>query len=321
MMNLAFAGLRHGHILALYAAAAARDDVNVVGAWEEDPAARAAAAQTVKAPFYADYDALLEDKRVDTVAVGDYYGARGQRILKALARGKRVISDKPVCTDMKELEDIRALSLKVGRGVTCMLDLRYDPAVNTARSLVRRGVIGRVLAADFTGQHPLDWGKRPMWYFEEGKHGGVINDIAIHGLDALTYITGQEFARPVAARCWNAFARHAPQFLDCAQFMCEYDGGMGVAADVSYAAPDGCGYSLPSYWRFNLWGEEGAVEFRYGGGELTLSLRNKGIETIPCEPYVGDALTDSMRPFDAEAQEALFRSQAAALTLQAAAMQ
>ena len=42
-MNLAFAGLRHGHIFGLYDAAMKHPDVTIAGAWEEDEAARAEA--------------------------------------------------------------------------------------------------------------------------------------------------------------------------------------------------------------------------------------------------------------------------------------
>ena len=34
-----------------------------------------------------------------------------------------------------------------------------------------------------------------MWYFEEGKHGGTINDIAIHGIDLVRYLTGKNVTK------------------------------------------------------------------------------------------------------------------------------
>ena len=198
-MNIAFAGLRHAHIFGLYEKAKITPGVSVTGAWEEDPAARAQAQKVVGEPFYDHFDDLLGDPKVDAVAVGDYYGVRGARVLRALEAGKAIIADKPLCTSLDELAAIRALALQKRLNVTCMLDLRYDPAVRMARRLVREGRLGRVHAMNFTGQHPLDWGTRPMWYFEAGKHGGTINDIAIHGIDALRFVTGLAFRRPVTA--------------------------------------------------------------------------------------------------------------------------
>ncbi len=315
-MNIAFAGLRHGHIFGLYAKAKETPGVQVAGAWEEDAAARAEAEKTISEPFYDSYDNLLSDPRVDAVAVGDYYGIRGRRIIRALEAGKAVVADKPLCTSLEELAAIRALALEKRLNVTCMLDLRYDPAVRMARRLAREGVLGRLHAFNFTGQHPLNWGSRPMWYFEEGRHGGTINDIAIHGIDALRYITGLEFARPVAARTWNAFAKEAPMFRDCAQFLAEFGGGAGLTADVSYSSPSGISGKMPSYWRFNLWGEKAAAEFRYGGGRLLIAEKGEAIREIDCPPVSENWLTDFMKPFDEAAVLDTLASQEAVLKIQ-----
>ena len=296
-MNIAFAGLRHGHIFGLYEKAKITPGVSVTGAWEEDPAARAQAQKVVGEPFYDHFDDLLGDPKVDAVAVGDYYGVRGARVLRALEAGKAIIADKPLCTSLDELAAIRALALQKRLNVTCMLDLRYDPAVRMARRLVREGRLGRVHAMNFTGQHPLDWGTRPMWYFEAGKHGGTINDIAIHGIDALRFVTGLAFRRPVAARSWNAFAHEAPAFRDCAQFMAEFEGGAGVIADVSYAAQSVTAWRMPSYWRFNIWGEEAAVRAGVNSGRSAAVLAAEAAALTHSHP-LGWLLTfDSVSAF------------------------
>ena len=315
-MNLAFVGLRHEHIFGLYEKAKSCPGVKVISAWEEDEAARNIAQKRLNEPFYSSFDDLLSDPRVDAVAVGDYYGIRGERIAKALNAGKAVISDKPLCTSLEELETIRTLALKKHINVTCMLDLRYDPAVRMARRLVRDDRLGRIHVANFTGQHPLDWGTRPHWYFEAGKHGGTINDIAIHGIDTLRYVTGLEFVRPVAARTWNAFAHQAPLFHDCAQFMAEFEGNAGVTADVSYAAQSGTAWSMPSYWRFNIWGEEGAIEFRFGRGKVLFAEKGRPIEEIDCSAVGDNWLTDFKKPFDEAALRDTLASQEAVLRIQ-----
>jgi len=316
-MNIAFAGFRHSHIFGLYRTVKETPGAAVMGAWEEDAAARDEARRSVEEPFYDGYDALLSDPRVDAVAVGDYYGIRGQRIIRALEAGKAVIADKPLCTSLDELGRIRALALEKRLSVACMLDLRYDPAVRMARALARGGSLGRIHAMGFTGQHPLNWGTRPMWYFEEGRHGGTINDIAIHGIDALRFITGLELTRPVAARAWNAFARETPRFRDCAQFMAEFTGGAGLTADVSYAAQSGTAWQMPSYWRFNLWGEDGAIEFRCGDNRVLLAARGSDrIEALGCPRVTENWLTDFMTPFDEAALLNTLASQEAVLKIQ-----
>jgi predicted dehydrogenase len=139
-----------------------------------------------------------------------------------------------------------------------------------ARRLIQAGEIGDVHAITIGGQHPLLWGTRPNWYFEPGKHGGTINDIAIHAIDAIPWMTSLHFQELVAARAWNARLPEVPGFQDAAQFMATMSNGCGVLCDVSYFGPDGCGYTVAPYWRMTLWGSKGLLELSVGSEELTL---------------------------------------------------
>ena len=185
MKKIAFAGFRHGHIFALYnQCLAAPDIVEIAGAWEENGAARAAAEKDHGVVFDGrSFDDFLSDPTIDIIAIGDYYGRRGELCIRALEAGKHVIADKPICTDLGELELIESLSKEKGLKVGCMLSLRYSRYTATAKEIIASGRLGEVTAISFNGQHGLDYGSRPMWYFEKGKHGGVINDLAIHGVD------------------------------------------------------------------------------------------------------------------------------------------
>lgn len=292
-MNITFAGLRHSHIFSLADMARKNPQIAITGAWEEEPESARAGRERFSEPFYESYEALLADPAVDIVAMGDYYGIRGRRIIQALNAGKHVIADKPVCTRLAELDEIAALTSKNGLKLGCMLDLRYDPALRLAREIIRGGTLGRIRTLAFTGQHPLNWGSRPMWYFENGRHGGVFNDIAIHGLDAVEFITGAPYTRTICARQWNAFAENAPDFRDCAQFMGELENGAGLVADVSYSAPSPAGFSLPSYWRFTFWGDGGWLECRYGEGCVHVARSGESTaRRIPAPPVSGDYLDE-----------------------------
>ena len=202
MKRIAFAGFRHGHIYALYnQCLAASDIVEIAGAWEEDEAARAAAEKDHGVVFDGrSFDDLLADPTVDIIAVGDYYGRRGELCIRALEAGKHVIADKPICTDLGELELIESLAEKKGLKVGCMLSLRYSRYTAPAKEIISSGRLGEVTAVSFNGQHGLDYGSRPMWYFKKGKHGGVINDLAIHGVMRQQDSTDSGSALPVAPR-------------------------------------------------------------------------------------------------------------------------
>ena len=272
-MKIAIVGCRHGHIFMLYRLICESPRAEFAGAYEPHDETRMAAEKTHGMTFpYKTLDEVLADESVDAVAIGDYYGIRGSHAIRALRAGKHVIADKPLCTSQEELAEIERLSAERGLSVGLMLDLRHNGNVLAAKALIEAGTLGPIHNIQFGGQHPLQYGTRPAWYFEEGKHGGVINDIAVHGIDLLTYLTGKTVERVNAARTYNAYAKAEPHFLDCGQCMLTLSDGAGVLADVSYSAPNTMGYTYPYYWEFHVWGERGMLSFNVTEPGVTLCL-------------------------------------------------
>lgn len=282
--NIAFAGFRHNHIFSLYNRLREAADFAIVGSCEEDAATRTrlAAEHPEIDIAFDDFDRMLDALDCDIVAVGDYYAKRGGLALRALERGKHVIADKPLCASLKELTAIERLAAAAGCKVGCMYELRSNAAFQTARKLIGEGKLGGgITQIQFGGQHPLLRGSRPAWYFEPGKHGGVINDIACHGIDAIRFLAGLTVREIRGARAWAAFCAPPEALRDAGQFMLELDNGAGVLGDVSYAAPDSFGFALPTYWRFNLWGPGGMMEFSIADPAVRL-YRNGAKEVELC---------------------------------------
>ncbi len=296
-LGIAFAGFQHNHIYALYDLASQKEKLEIVGGWEDDHESVHKAKQRNIKTSYDSFDALLADDRVNIVAIGSYYGARGAMAIRALEAGKHVIADKPLCIRVGELERIRELAKEKGLSVGMMLDLRDNGNVLTAMELIKRGTVGRINNIRFNGQHPLLYGVRPGWYFEKGKHGGVINDIAVHGIDLVRAFTKADVAEVIGARCWNFYAKDQTDFLDSAQLVLRMTDGCGVIADVSYASPDSHGYGLPTYWSFEIVGEYGMITFSFSSDGVTL-LANGDTEariftpTAPTSDYLDAFLRD-----------------------------
>ena len=259
-MKLLFYGFRHAHVEGLYERAKNNARVTVAGCVEENVEARAGVSERLGVTFdERSYDEWLETD-IDAVAIGGRYGDRGRAIIKALRAGKHVIADKPICTTVEEYEEIAALCREKGMKVACMLDLRYMPSARAAKELLDSGKLGQVRSVSYTGQHCLDFAHRPKWYFEKGMHGGTLNDLAIHGVDLITHLTGFRMSEINAARCWNAYATEVKDFKDCAMYMATLENGAGVIADVSYSAPSQI-YATEIYWNFKFWCDNGLLTF------------------------------------------------------------
>ena len=275
MYKIAFAGFRHNHITGLYNQIKEDPRFEIAGAFEENEEAKIKAEEKGVIFNFNSLDEILEDEKIEIVAIGDYYSARGQIAIKAMEKGKHIIADKPLCTSLEEAHRIRELANDKNLAVGVMFSLRSNKNVIIAKSLIDEGKIGKINNIIFEAQHPLMFGKRPSWYFDGNKQGGTINDIAVHGIDLVRRFTREETSEIIGARCWNFYAKEAPDFKDSAQFMLKMKDGCGVMGDVSYAAPESFGYTHPSYWHFRIWGEKGLIDFREGGDGVTCYLADE----------------------------------------------
>src|SRR5438552_532081 len=295
-MRIAFAGFRHGHVMSFYATAQKDRRVSIVAACEEDPQTSANLRDCREVQLTHDnFEQMLADIECDIVAIGDYFARRGALIIAALRAGKHVIADKPICTLLDELDQIEAISREKNLIVSALLDLRDRGPMRTMRNLIREGAIGEAHTFIFTAQHPLMLAKRPTWYFEPPKHGGTINDIAVHAMDLIPWMTGRKIARIVEARAWNARLPQHPHFQDAAQLMLALDNGGGAIGDVSYLSPDGLAYQAPQYWRITVHGAEGFAETDYNARHVLIATHaDKSVRSIPVEPDVPTGRIDDL---------------------------
>ena len=305
-MKIAFAGLRHGHIFALYEMAKNNPLYEIVGAFEDHPDYIAAAEKQGVNVCYKTLDELMADKSVEAVAIGSCFGDRGSVAIASLKAGKHVICDKPLCTSLDELYEIKSLSEANGLFVSCMYTMRFESNMVAVRDLIKSGELGEIVNVYFGGQHPLQYGRRPSWYYEDGKHGGVFNDIAIHGIDLLSFWFDGSIDKIEAARSWNKYASNEPAFKDCGQCMLTLNNGAGVIADVSYAIPDGVEFGLPYYWQFYVWGTKGSIAFAVNDKNIKYYLKGDGEpKTLEIKPVKDDYLTDFYNYVNGKADVAL----------------
>ena len=280
-MKAAFIGLSNGHLEHLYRMMEASPDWEITAICEEDPEI---AERLVKEKnfdvTYNDFDKMLQDADFEVLAIGEYFGIRGFREIAAMKMGKHIISDKPLCIKIEELDEIQRLAEEKNLKVGIMLDLRHHPKFTAVRDMIHAGRIGDVQMIQFGGQHGLSYGIRPDWYYEKEKHGGTINDLGVHGLDAVEFMTGKKIKDLSAARTWNAFADQEPQFHDGANFMFTLENGCNVMGDVSYSVPKGFKNGSFFGWRFTLWGKTGVIEFNYNLETPIRIYDDKGLEEV-----------------------------------------
>lgn len=325
--RFAFIGFQHPHIWDLVTRASSHPDIEVVAMCEEDAATREKLAGAARVRLtHSDYRAMLAEVACDAVVVGEWFAKRGRVVIDCLNAGRHVLADKPMCTTLAEHDEIVRLAVAKKLSVGMMLDMRDSGIFIKVRELVRAGEIGEVRAASLEGQHPLLPGVRAAWYHEAGKHGGTVNDLSIHGLDLVAWLTGLGVKRVTAARCWAAGVPTDSHFKNAGQFMAELENGAGIMGDVSYVSPNSHRYSLPMYWRLTMWGSEGVLETTLTSKEILLFKEGEqtGRSVPPAAPNPGGYLTAFLREMHGEPNDGLtstevYRASRAALKAQEAA--
>lgn len=259
-VRVAFAGFQHNHVFAVAERVRRDPRCEAVAFAEDDPAVRAQVAADHAIGFtHANVAAMLAEVDCDLVVVADIFGRRGGIVIDALRRGRHVLSDKPLCTTLDQWRQIDALARQRGAVVIAQLDLRCHGPFITMRRLIREGSIGQVLTLNILGQHPLKLERRPAWYLEPQAHGGTLNDIAVHALDFIPWLIGAHVDGIEYARVWGGDTIGHPTFNRCGQLVIRAADARAMC-DVSYIAPDTCGYSVPQYWRVTVSGTGGVLE-------------------------------------------------------------
>ncbi len=127
--------------------------------------------------------------------------------LAVLAHGKDCFPDKPAATTLRQLGRARDAVAGAGRRYHVYFGerLHVESAV-LAGHLVWQGAIGRVVHYLGLGPHRLDVARRPAWFFEQSRHGGILCDIGSHQVEQLLFFTGAHDAEVVASGVANCQA-------------------------------------------------------------------------------------------------------------------
>ena len=142
------------------------------------------------------FEAILADPAVDVVAIATYDDHHAEAIVQALAAGKHVFCEKPLCRTADEVARIDAAWRKSGKHLGSNLVLRSAPLYRRVRELVASGSLGEIYA--FYGDYL--YGR--LSKITEGWRSGVddysvMQGGGVHLVDLMCWLTG---ARPRAVR-------------------------------------------------------------------------------------------------------------------------
>ena len=203
---------------------------------------------------------LLADPTIDLILLSGIPRDRAGWAVKAMEAGKDVLSDKPGCTTVEQLEALKACVARTGRIWSIDFSERFEvPAVTRAAELVAEGAIGKVVQTLGIGPHRLNRDSRPDWFFDRDAYGGIITDIGSHQIDQFLFFTGSDEAEVTLAHVANYANPDDPGLQDFGEIALRSAQGHGYIR-LDWYTPD----ALPTWGdgRLTILGTEGYIELR-----------------------------------------------------------
>ncbi len=176
--------------------------VDVVAVAAGSEASARAKADALSVPrAYGSYQALLDDPDIQVVHNATPNHLHFPINLAAIAKGKHVVSDKPLAMTSAQARQLLDAATRAGIVHAVTFNYRGNPLVQQARRLIADGVVG---APRFVHGHYLqDWLLKDSdwsWRLEPDKGGAssALGDIGSHWCDLAQHVTGLRITHVLA---------------------------------------------------------------------------------------------------------------------------
>ena len=157
----------------------------------------------LECPVRDTYDQVLADDRVDIVNLSGPTQVHTEQAIAAAEAGKHVLVEKAMALTMDENRAIRDAIAAAGVKSIVSFVLRWNPLLETLRSLLAQNAIGQMLYVEVDYWHGLGPWYTGWEWAHTVKTGGGANLLAgCHAVDALRWLSGRE-AVEVAAMSNN----------------------------------------------------------------------------------------------------------------------
>jgi len=226
---------------------------------------------------------------------------RAGHSIDALKAGKDVMVDKPGCTTLDQLNNLKNTVKDTGKIWSVNFSERFHvAAVAKAEELVNQGKIGKVKQTIGTGPHRQGNYERPDWFYNRQSYGGIITDIGSHQIHQFLVFTNSNQAKINHALVENTTKKDMPGFQDFGEVNLTGNGGHGYVR-LDWFTPD----ALPTWGdgRLLILGDKGFIEIRKytdlakseKGNHLFLA-NNDEVKHIDCSnvklPYFSNLIND-----------------------------
>jgi predicted dehydrogenase len=138
---------------------------------------------------YINYKQLIEDKKVDAIAVNTPPMFHERMVIDSLKNGKHVICEKPLSQTVQGCKKIKELKKKTNLSVLPAHNYSFSPSIFKMEQVIAEGEIGRITSLTLSFENHLR-SYRSQTNFRESFEHGVIEDVLPHVLSVTIPLIG-----------------------------------------------------------------------------------------------------------------------------------
>ncbi len=140
-------------------------------------------------PVFSDFDQMVQETKPDAVIVTTTDCYHAKYICRAMELGCDVITEKPMATDERMVQDILDTERRTGKKVVVTFNYRYAPDAAKIKEILETGEIGEILSVDFNYYldvyHGASYFRR--WHAFKQYSGSLLVHKATHHFDLMNW--------------------------------------------------------------------------------------------------------------------------------------
>ena len=141
---------------------------------------------------HSDWQQLIDDPKVNLVAITTPNDLHYPMAMAALAAGKAVYCEKPLAVNLEQATAMHLAAKAAGVVTRVGYNYQHNPIIELARSLIDSGKLGQIIS--FEGEFSEDFMADPAspwsWRCDAGHAGGALADLGSHLLAMARYLVG-----------------------------------------------------------------------------------------------------------------------------------
>ncbi len=178
-------------------------------------------------------DELLSNPEIEAIFIATPNHLHEEDAIACAKAGKHVLCEKPLAPTVAAIEWMLAAfqktTLSVGQSI------RFKGCVQKARSLLESGELGELLSFKAHFAIPVP---QSNWRHRRDMGGGVLQDMGVHLIDLIRFISQQEILSIYA------IANETSDAEDTVTALCHLEGGATASFECSFVQPYATGFEV-----------------------------------------------------------------------------